>query len=51
MQTDVMMINKIKYIHKNPVKRWHIDEDMHCRHGSARDDEGMEGLLEIERVW
>ena len=51
MQTDVMMISKIKYIHHNPVKRGYIDEASHWRYSSARDYEGMDGLLEVERFW
>ncbi len=29
MQTDVMMISKIKYIHHNPVKRGYVEEAKH----------------------
>jgi REP element-mobilizing transposase RayT len=31
IQTDAMMIAKIKYIHQNPVKRGYVDEDIHWR--------------------
>ena len=48
MQTDVMMISKIKYIHHNPVKRGYINETSHWRYSSARDYEGVDGLLEVE---
>ena len=51
IQTDAMMISKIKYIHENPVKRGYVDESIHWRYSSARDYECMEGLLEIERFW
>ena len=51
MQTDAMMIAKIQYIHENPVKRGYVDESVHWRYSSARDYEGMEGLVEIERFW
>jgi len=51
MQTDAIMINKIKYIHQNPVKRGYVDEDKHWRYSSARDYEGVNGLLEVERFW
>ena len=51
IQTDAMMISKINYIHQNPVKRGYIDEASHWRYSSARDYEGKEGLLEIERFW
>lgn len=51
MQTDAMMISKIKYIHENPVKRGYVDEAIHWRYSSARDYEDMDGLIEIERFW
>jgi hypothetical protein len=51
MQTDAMMIAKIKYIHENPVKRGYVDEAMHWRYSSARDYEGIQGLIDMERFW
>ncbi len=51
MQTDAMMISKIKYIHENPVKRGYVDESIHWRYSSARDYDGIEGLVKIERFW
>lgn len=51
MQTDRMMIDKIHYIHNNPVKRGYVDKPHHWRYSSARNYEGTEGLLDIERFW
>jgi REP element-mobilizing transposase RayT len=51
MQTDAMMISKIKYIHENPVKRGYVDEAIHWRYSSARDYEGISGLIEVEKLW
>ena len=51
IQTDAMMISKIKYIHQNPVKRGYVDEERHWRYSSARDYVGEKGLIEIERFW
>ncbi len=51
MQTDSMMIEKIKYIHENPVKRGYVDDAVHWRYSSARDYEDSLGLIEIERFW
>jgi len=51
MQTDAMMINKIKYIHENPVKRGYVDSAIHWRYSSARDYEGIVGLIEVEKFW
>jgi hypothetical protein len=43
--------NRINYIHHNPVKRGYIDEAKYWRYSSVRDYEGVEGLLEVERLW
>ena len=51
IQDEAMMIQKIEYIHQNPVKRGYIDEPNHWRYSSARDCDGMNGLLDIERLW
>lgn len=51
MQTDTMMISKIKYIHENPVKRGYVDEAVHWRYSSARDYDGTESLVKVERFW
>ena len=51
MQNDVMMKSKIDYIHYNPVKRGYVDDAIHWRYSSARDYEGIYGLLEVERFW
>jgi REP element-mobilizing transposase RayT len=51
MQTDAMMIAKIRYIHQNPVKRGYVDEEIHWRYSSARDYDGVSGMIGIERFW
>lgn len=51
MQTDTIMVSKIKYIHENPVKRGYVDNAKHWRYSSARDYEGDSGLIKIERFW
>jgi len=51
IQTDAMMMSKIKYIHENPVKRGYVDDANHWRYSSARDYVGRQGLIEIERFW
>ena len=33
----------------NPVKRGYVDEAWHWRYSSARDYEGMEGLIAVEK--
>ena len=51
IKDDKMMIDRINYIHNNPVKRGYIDEASHWRYSSARDYLGVSGLIEVERVW
>jgi len=51
IQSEKMMMEKINYIHQNPVKRGYVDEAEHWRYSSARDYNGVDGLLEIERLW
>ena len=36
IQSDDMLIQKIEYIHYNPVKRGYVDEAEHWRYSSAR---------------
>jgi len=51
IQSDAMMIKLINYTHHNPIKRGYVDEAWHWRYSSARDYEGMQGLIEVERFW
>jgi REP element-mobilizing transposase RayT len=50
-QNDLMLKSKIEYIHQNPVKRGYVDEPEHWRYSSARDYNGMSGLIEVDRFW
>ena len=51
IQNDVMMRQKVEYIHQNTVKRGYVDRLEHWRYSSARDYAGLTGLLEVEKVW
>jgi putative transposase len=51
IQNDVMMRQKIDYIHHNPVKRGYVDQAEHWRYSSARNYVGKEALLEVCRQW
>ena len=46
-----MMIQKIEYIHYNPVRRGYVDEPVHWRYSSVRNYEGMSGLLPVCTDW
>ncbi len=51
IQNDEMMIQKLDYIHRNPVKRGYVDEAEHWRYSSARNYAGQGGLLEVCVNW
>lgn len=51
IQGDVMLRQKIRYIHDNPVKRGWVDEPTDWRYSSARNYAGMPGLLDVKVVW
>jgi len=42
-----MMIQKIEYMHLNPVRRGYIDEPVYWRYSSARNYEGLDCIIEI----
>ncbi len=46
-----MLIQKIEYIHNNPIRRGYVDEPKHWRYSSAGDYEGLKGLLDVETDW
>jgi len=47
IQGEKMMIDRINYIHNNPIKRGYVDEAVHWRYSSARDYKGIDGLINI----
>ncbi|TLP37576.1 REP-associated tyrosine transposase [Arcobacter arenosus] len=49
IKDEKMMIERINYIHNNPIKRGYIEKAKHWRYSSARDYEDIEGLIEVER--
>jgi len=51
IQDDMMMRQKVDYIHHNPVKRGYVDKAEHWRYSSARDYLGQQGLIEVCTQW
>ena len=45
-----MMIDRINYIHNNPVKWGYVDGIKHWKYSSARNYESILGFLEAERT-
>jgi putative transposase len=48
---DDMMLQKLDYIHLNPVKRGFVDEAEHWRYSSARNYQGKIGLIDVMTSW
>ncbi|MBX9625115.1 MAG: hypothetical protein K2X82_15015 [Gemmataceae bacterium] len=48
---DEMMVQKLEYIHANPVKRGYVDDPTHWRYSSARNYHGLPGLLAVTTDW
>jgi REP element-mobilizing transposase RayT len=48
---DNMMLQKLEYMHNNPVKRGYVDEPQHWRYSSARNYAGQPGLLSVTTQW
>ena len=48
---EVMLRQKLAYIHQNPVKRGYVDEAVHWRWSSARSYAGGESLVEVFTAW
>ena len=46
-----MMVQKLEYVHANPVRRGYVDEPAHWRYSSARNYEGRHGLLDVATDW
>ena len=51
IEGDAMMEQKLEYLHTNPVRRGYVDEPSHWRYSSARDYDGVAGLLPVETGW
>ncbi|MBU2568713.1 MAG: transposase [Gammaproteobacteria bacterium] len=51
IESEVVMRQKLEYIHQNPVKRGYVDKPEHWRYSSARNYLGQEGMIEVVRQW
>ena len=47
--SEVVVREKLDYIHRNPVKRGYVDLPEHWRYSSARNYLGQPGLMDIDR--
>jgi putative transposase len=46
-----MMLQKLEYIHNNPIKRGYVDEAVHWRYSSAHNYAGRHGLIDVVTDW
>ncbi len=51
IQSEDMMLQKLEYIHNNPVARGYVDEPTHWRCSSARNYAGLPGLIDVVTLW
>ncbi len=51
IQSRDMMLQRLRYMHNNPVRRGYVDDPTHWRYSSARNYSGGEGLLEVRKSW
>ena len=48
---DEMMLQKLEYIHNNPLRRGYVDRPEHWRYSSARNYLGEPGLVTVTTDW
>jgi putative transposase len=46
IRSDLMMWQKLEYMHNNPLARGYVDDPLHWRYSSARNYAGMPGLID-----
>ena len=51
IQNEVMMKQKIEYIHHNPVRRGFVDEPEKWEFSSAASNAGYPSILDVNRNW
>jgi REP element-mobilizing transposase RayT len=51
IQSDEMMLQKLEYIHNNPVRRGYVAEPTHWRYSSASNYAGRPGLIDVTTDW
>jgi len=51
IESELVMRQKLEYIHYNPVKRGFVDLPEHWRWSSARNYAGEPGVIEVDREW
>lgn len=50
VQNETVLLQKIEYVHNNPVRRGFVDEPCHWRYSSARQYDGRSGLIPVQAL-
>jgi putative transposase len=51
IENEMVLRQKLEYIHQNPVKRGYVDDPIHWRYSSARNYAGCPGLIPVYTGW
>ncbi len=51
IKDDEMMLQKLEYMHHNPLRRGYVELPEHWRYSSARNYLGMPGLIDVITDW
>ena len=51
IENDDMLLQKLDYMHNNPMKRGYIDDPLHWRYSSARNYARQPSLIEVCTDW
>ena len=51
IESEAVLIQKLEYIHQNPVKRGYVDLAEHWRYSSAGNYLDLEGLMDVDTTW
>ena len=51
IENNEMMLQKLEYMHNNPMRRGYVDDPLHWRYSSARNYAGLPGMIEIATNW
>jgi REP element-mobilizing transposase RayT len=51
IKDNEMMLQKLEYMHGNPLERGYVDEAVHWRYSSARNYAGLPGLFPVITDW
>jgi hypothetical protein len=51
IQNEMILRNKLEYIHNNPIARGYVDDPVHWRYSSYRNYRGENAVLAIDKLF